>query len=292
MRPLQLNYSFVAFVISVFTSSFASAELVILNEYNAVRADRWLDADGAAASTATDSFFGRIVGNGGRWFELLVVGETALANETVDMRGWTFDWTSTDVGSGTFTLTSDARLSSIHRGSLVTFFSQDSGGGNVVSNFDNYDPMAGDWWLNINLADAALVASGSLNTGNGDWQLTVKDSLDTVLFGPAGEGVGALSGVNSREVGKLEQYEAGDPDNTLANWQAITPSSLAYSDGTSSTFGAANLWSSGSKTQDFSSLRNVTAVPEPTSVTALLVLGTGVIGARYRRNRKVEQAAV
>jgi len=286
MRQLRFQISILALAISVLTTGFASAELVVLNEYNAVRADRWLDVDGAANSTATDTFFGRIVGNGGRWFEMLVVGETALANETIDMRGWTFDWTSSDVGNGSFTLSTDARLSSIHRGSLVTFFSQDAGGGNVGSSFDSYDPYAGDWWLNINLADAALIASGTLNTGNGDWQLTVKDALDTVLFGPSGEGVGSLAGVNSREVGKLEQYAAGDANNTLANWQAITPLSGVYSDGTSSTFGGANLWTGGTLTQDFSPLRNVTAVPEPATVSALFILATGVVGARYRRNRK------
>lgn len=257
---------------------------VILNEYNAVRADRWLDADGANASAASDTFFGRVAGNGGRWFELVVVGQTSAVGETVDMRGWTFAWTSTDVGSGSFSLTTDSRLQSIHRGTLMTFFSQDAGGPNVATNFDQYDPFANNWWLNVNLADTALVASGSLNTGNGDWQLTVRDASNQVIYGPVGEGVGSFSGVSSREVGKLEGLTADDPNNTIAGWQSIIPDSDLYNDGTSSSFGAANLWSGGSSVQDLSVLR--AAVPEPTSMTLLAIAGLAACGYRLRGSRR------
>lgn len=259
---------------------------VILNEYNAVRNDRWLDVDGLDESTATDTFFGRIEGNGGRWFEAIVVGTTAAPNETVDMRGWSFSWTSGEDGTGSFTLTNDPLLGQIHRGTLLTFFSQDAGGPNVLTNAPSYDPLGGDWWLNINVADAAFVASGSLSTGNDNWQVTIRDSADNVVFGPGGEGVGSLSGVNSREVGKLEMYDDADSNNTLVNWQAITALTGNYQDGTSSTFGAENLWSGGTLTQDLSVLRNVTAVPEPSSIAALAILATG---AAYRRhNRKAK----
>jgi hypothetical protein len=260
--------------ISLAIASQASGAL-ILNEYNAVRADRWLDADGLAASTASDSNFGRIEGNGGRWFEMLVVGTTSAPGETVDLRGWQFDWTSTDVGSGSFTLSNDAGLASIHRGTLITFFSQDLGGPNVASNIGSYDPANGAWWLNVNLADATLVTSGSLDTGNGDWQVTVRDSTATVVFGPVGEGIGSFSGVSSREVGKLEAFTSA----TIADWQGVTPASVAYNDGTSSTFGSENAWSGGTNIQDFSALR---VIPEPS--TALLG-GLGLL-ALLRRSRK------
>lgn len=268
-KHAKMKKTFLTLTFAACLASTGYSEL-ILNEYNAVRADRWLDVDGAAASTATDTYFGRIEGNGGRWVELLVVGSTSALGETIDMRGWSFDWTSTDVGSGAFSLTNDIALSTIHRGTLVTFFSQDAGGPNVGSNLTGtgtstaaggnlyqYDPANGSWWLNINLADAALIASGSLNTGNGNWQITGKNSSDAIVCGPVGEGVGSLSGVNSREVGKLEAFTG---PNTIADWQGITPLSTDYKDGTSSAFGGANLWSSGTLTQDFSSLQ---AVPEP-----------------------------
>ncbi len=254
----------------------AAQASVVLNEYNAVRADRWLDVDGLIESSATDTYFGRIVGNGGRWFELLVVGSTSAPGETIDMRGWSFDWTSTDVGSGSFALSNDSNLAGIHRGTILTFFSQDVGGPNVASNFAQYDPANGSWWLNINLADASLVSSGSLNTGNGDWQLTIKDALNTTVFGPVGEGVGTFSGVSSREVGKLEAFTG---PNTIADWQAVTPASSAYKDGTSSTFGAANLWSGGSNQQDFSVLQNI---PEPGSLALLGLGGLAMLGRRRK----------
>ncbi len=275
----------VSAVAVIFSSASVQAGL-ILNEYNAVRSDRWLDADGLAASAATDTYFGRIAGNGGRWFETLAVGSTSSPGETMDLRGWSFDWTSTDVGSGSFTLSNHSALGSIHRGTLITFFSQDGAGPNVGSNLlgagastaaggdlAQYDPTAGSWWLNINIADSDLVSAGSLNTGNGDWQLTIKDADDNTVFGPVGEGVGSFSGVSSREVGKLEETFG-----TIAGWQAVTPLS-GYNDGTSSSFGGANLWNSSANSQDFSSLQNV---PEP---SALLLVGS-VLGAGFLRRRR------
>ena len=56
-----------------------------------------------------------------------------------------------------------------------------------------------------------------------------------------------------------------------------------YNDGTSSSFGAPNVWSAGTITQDFTALRNGTIVPEPTA--ALLMLG-GAIGLLMLRRRK------
>lgn len=270
-------------------ASSASFGSVILNEFNAVRDSRWLDTDGAAASTDSDSYFGRIEGNGGRWFEALVVGNTSTPGETIDMRGWSFSWSDGDLGSGSFSLTNDSALSSIHRGTLITFLSEDSGGPSVGSNLlgigtstaaggnlDQYDPANGSWWLNINIADTNLVtAGGTLLTGNADWQVTIEDSSENTVFGPVGEGVGTLSGVNSREVGKLEETYA-----TIAGWQAVTPSS-GYNDGKSSTFGGENSWSSGSNVQDFSPLQ---VVPEPSAFAALAgVMALGLVALRRRR---------
>jgi autotransporter-associated beta strand protein len=252
------------FAASLAAAFAAPAEAqVILNEYNAVRADRWLGADGAAASPASDSYFGRVRGNGGRWFEVLVVGSTDAPGEKVDLRGWTFSWTSDDVGSGSFTLSQDVLWSSIDRGTLITFFRKDPGNPENVPTKATYNPSANDWWVNINLDDTPspyVLAGGTLDTGNGDWQLTIRDASDTIVY-EGGEGIG-LAGVNSREVGKLEVFAAG-PLNTLAAWQSITRSdspSANYSDGTSSTFGAPNTWSGGAAVQDISVLRQTGSV--------------------------------
>lgn len=234
--------------------------------------------------------FGRVRGNGGRWFELVVVGETSTPGETVDIRGWSFDWTDTGIGSGSFTLTNDNRLQTIHRGTLITFFAQDDGSTsdgttnseNVATNYADYNPAAGDWWLNFNLADSDFIASGSLDTGNDDWQLTIKDNSDMIVFGPVGEGIGTNTGVNSREIGKLESFASFDSP-TAAMYQGILPDSSAYTDGTSSTFGSENIWSGGDFSQDFSSLR---AIPEPGVIGLLGVAGVLLHTLRRLRRKK------
>jgi hypothetical protein len=246
------------FAASLAASLAAPAEAqVILNEYNAVRADRWLGEDGADASPASDSYFGRVRGNGGRWFEVLVVGSTDAPGEKVDLRGWTFSWTSTDVGSGSFTLSQDVLWSAIDRGALITFFRQDAINPERVPTKVSYDPTANDWWININLEDAIpqyVQAGGTLDTGNEEWQLTIRDARQNITY-QGGEEVGSLSGVNSREVGKLEAFPAG-PSNTIAAWQSITSSAVGnYRDGTLSTFSAPNAWGSGDAVQDLSVLR-------------------------------------
>lgn len=67
---------------------------LILNEYNAVSNSSFLnggdavqDGDGRSAPAySQDSFFGRLAGNGGDWFELVVTGDGGPG--TVDLRGW------------------------------------------------------------------------------------------------------------------------------------------------------------------------------------------------------------
>ena len=99
--------------------TFGSA--VILNEYNGVASDRWLDCDDPpidpdCTSTASDVFFGRVEGNGKDWFELVVVADHA------DIRGWDLSWEE-DGGTtfGTLTLSDDALWSDLRSGTIITF---------------------------------------------------------------------------------------------------------------------------------------------------------------------------
>lgn len=270
---MRIKSSYILWPLVALTSlSTPAPGLIILNEFNAVREDRWLDEDGVDASTAEDPFFGRVAGNGGRWFEMVVVGATADPGEVIDMRQWSFSWTD-GTENGSFQLSNNLGLSTIHRGTILTFFSPDASGGDVPSNLGTYNPLTNSWWLNVNVTDADLVgAGGTLFTGNSDWQITVTDSLGNPILGPVGEGVGTLGGVSSREVGKLEESPS-----SIADWQAINTAS-GYSDGTSSSFGAPNLWSGGAETQDFSNLR---AIPEPSS-GFLLALAMLTISRRRR----------
>jgi len=53
-----------------------SRTAIVVNEYNGVAPTKFLNNSG------TDTFWGRILGNGGDWFELVVV------QDHLDLRGW------------------------------------------------------------------------------------------------------------------------------------------------------------------------------------------------------------
>jgi hypothetical protein len=86
----------------------------------------------------------------------------------------------------------------------------------------------------------------------------------------AGEGVQPTTGINNREVWKLE----ADPS------ASITPIS-SYDDGSSSSFGSPNRWNGGANVQDFTALR--AAVPEPGAATLLGVALAAALSARRAR---------
>ena len=243
---------------------------VILNEYNAVSGSNHLGGTLFGDSTRADTTFGRIQGNGGNWFELLVIGDAS--SSVVDMRGWTFSWTEDEeispgiFAQGAITLSDSSVWAAIERGTLLTFIeTSDAGGVGIDTSTDtSFDTSSDDWHMNFSTtqeqATGALLTTttndgvaGEFSVGNDNWQLTILDSQGNVVSGPTGEGVGALSGVNSREVGKLEGLLS--PDATLDDWLTLDLETAPYNDGSSSSFGAANEFSSGVFTQDLSALR-------------------------------------
>ena len=241
---------------------------IILNKYNAVEADQVLKDGGY------DAAFGPVpvAGNGGPWFELLVCGANPTSNRvadtTVDMRGWRLAWSSKATKAqaaldpaptpgpdgkvrrerlgGTITLTSDPFWQNVRSGTILTFTKFDQAHGGADTN-TAFAPALKQWHVNIWAGDARYVASGGevMDTNNRDWQMTIKDSLGTVIFGPAGEGISAKHFVGKNEVCKLEEIE---PRN-------IDPTTASYGGGGSSNFGAPNLWSKGAFAQDHTLLR-------------------------------------
>jgi len=152
---------------------------VILSEYNAVDETEFLNGGVASADLdggrASDSYFGRVQGNGGDWFELVVI------TDHLDMR---------------------------------------------------------------------------------KWQLRIRNSGGTIIFGPAGEGISPASGVSDIEIFRLEANPSA----------SITPASADYDDGKElSTFGSPNRWG----LQDFSQLRSVAI--EPSTLTLLSPNGSEII---------------
>jgi hypothetical protein len=230
----------------VSTASAPAADL-ILNEYNAVSGSRFLEG------TSSDAFWGRRTGNGGDWFELAVV------SDHLDVRGWQLEAVDRagdplNAESFVFTFSDEPIWSSLRSGTILTV-SEDLG-----NNTDDYHPQLGQWWINVKaapdtsgtyisvecLAPACAPSAVNWKTSNNDWQLTIKDDVGNVVFGPAGEGINPLTGVGSTEVFKLEE----DPS------ASITPLS-GYMDGSSSTFGQPNEFNGGADVQDFSSLRSL-----------------------------------
>ena len=255
MKTIYLR--FILTVLAVLTvAPIGHAASVVLNEYNAVREGRWLDEDGLAASTASDSFFGRVESNGGDWFELVVVGD-GTSGSTVDMRGWTIEISDDDELDSEVALTNDTFWEAIPAGTILTFTQKNSADGGLDTEIGKVDERTTEgWaWTNIHVGDTTYVDAASsdlpLTVANKDTNITIKDDSNAIVFGPVGEGANSISGVNSREV--LELRESPSP--------SITEALAAYEDTTESTFGAPNSWGGGASVQNLLAFR--TAGPAP-----------------------------
>lgn len=269
---------------------------VILNEFNAVAADKYLnggtatsDEDGGALSV--DSHFGRVPGNGGRWLELAVTGAGTAG--TVDLRGW-----KVEIGKGngpaftpvsTLVLSQDPAWTAVPAGTLLTFIERNTAQGGLDTGIARRNRRAtlGDSWTNIWIGDPVYLTytdaathgytvSGGVVSGIGIdssfTQFRIRDAAGRIVFGPAGEGVAPLSGLSDTEVFELEGHAS----------PAIRPDSLStegpggYDDGASgSTFGWPNQWHTGEGgtlvSQDFT--------PYAISPFAAYLAGAGLSGA-------------
>jgi len=224
----------------------ACAAPLLLNEYNGVAPTRFLDGGTFAldesGGQAADAYFGRITGNGGDWFELVVTAQS------LDIRGWQI---AIDDNSGAtiavLTFSQDTLLSALQAGTIITIAEDESEDA-------SYDPPGGDWWLRLRAGVAGsgtYVSATAFDVSNDNTIFEIRDAGGALVFGPVGEGVGSPSGINNREMAKLEE----DPT-------ALVSPASNYADGTSSTFGAPNAWSGGSQTQDFTALRSGSPVAD------------------------------
>ena len=125
----------------------------------------------------SDTFWGQKKGNGGDWFELVVT------EDKLDVRGWQFVISDDTGGMGetiqTLTLSNDSVWEDLRAGTIVTV-SED------WPDDVTFDPLAGDWWINAQ-------ASFDIHVSNQNWQLTIRDSMNTLIFGPAGSSSGSTT---------------------------------------------------------------------------------------------------
>jgi hypothetical protein len=216
-------------------TSEAEAQELILNEYNAVGPTKNLEGG------ESDTFFGRITGNGGDWFELVVT------EDGTDIRGYKLLWANDDgtPKSGTITFTNASIWSNLEAGTIITVRAGDTSDTSFTG-----CSVTPDWWIRIGASDTTYVTqSGStFQTDNDGWRMKITTGANVTVQNWVGETspnqstTWAGSGVNSEEVGKLES----DPSAS---------SNTNYQDGNCSSFGSENCWDDGASTQDFSALR-------------------------------------
>ncbi|MEM7093239.1 MAG: CotH kinase family protein [Actinomycetota bacterium] len=204
---------------------------IVLNEWNAVNASSVLPLG--------DPVLGTAAGNGGDWFELVVV------EDGLDVRGWRLVLSDADGANpgvrDEFVFADRPELADLEGGSIITI-SEDRADDLTVM------PVRGDWHINLQANDFdagqffTAESQENFDTNHENWQLAIYDDQGTLVFGPAGEGIGSVSGVTSREVGELE----ADPS---ASVDRLTD----YGDGDGSTYGAPNVTEG--VPQDLSALR-------------------------------------
>lgn len=256
----------------------ASGASVILNEWNCVGDEEYLDGAGSGKS---DTFFGMAAGNGKDWIELVVT------EDNVDMCGWTFNWqdlnSSGVVSTGVITLSNNSLWQNMRMGTILTFIEDNPAVEGIDTGTDTgtayRTDSLGDWWINVCTTEEQFKSAseqlcytdtveGNFKVNSDHWQLTIRNASNIVIQGPIGEDfIG--QGINNKEVGKLE----ANPTTSVAL--------ASYNDGTSSSFGSPNIWSGGTITQDFSVLRSWAPVPEPLTLS-LLAMGGMMI---FRKKR-------
>jgi len=240
-------------------ASSAGAAPLILNEFNAVSASGFLnggtagvDGDGNSTNPPSDTYFGRVAGNGGDWIELVVIADH------LDIRGWKLDICEGVVCNDQLVFSNHAVWSDLRAGTIITVAEDEP-------TDLSFDPGGGDWWINVqadNGGSGTYITASNFPVNQNDWNLTIRDDSDAVVFGPVGEHVPVTptcsppqDDVNSGEIFRLEMAPSALIDPcfpTLNDWE----------DGVISTFGEENQWSGGTASQSFADLRGLEPYPD------------------------------
>jgi hypothetical protein len=235
------------FVAATFAAHADADSPLILNEYNCVSDTKLLEADnqpfegydygaiGSQTAAAGLGKAGRILGNGGNWIELVV------AQDRVDLRGYTLEWDNADPDAGNFTFASVPAWSNVRAGTIITVIEDglqiptfaDGTTGPILSlDTDlSFNPGANDYWMNVDVDDSRYVDQSGLKVDNDNWRgriLRPDGGTAQDYIGESSPGWGG-TGINNQEMGVLTQ----NPTTTSAG--------AGFNDLDYSTFGAPNL---------------------------------------------------
>lgn len=242
---------------------------MILNEYNAVSADNYLNggtafADSDGGPLAADIYFGRVLGNAGKWAEFVVTNDGAPG--VIDLRGWKIE-IGKDQGSGfsalnTLVFSQHPDWQNVPSGTILTLIDRNTAQGGLNSGFAirNHRSTLGDTWTNIWMGDPSYLTYSSfavngyslvggvvsgIEIDNNGTQFRIKNGAGNIVFGPVGEGVAPVTGISNEEVFELENH----PSPSISPIVGTTATTQGYDDSApDSTFGQPNLWTTGSGT--------------------------------------------
>lgn len=211
---------------------------IVLNEWNAVAPDEVL--------AGGDSVLGQAPGNGGDWLEFVVI------EDGLDLRGWRLNLTDRWGDAGELVFGDAPVLAHLAAGTILTVAED-------LPEDPAYDPAAGDWRFHLRASregSGEYISAADFDVTPLDWRLEIRDAEGWLRFGPVGESVEPRGGIGSDEVGRLQGEPSGETRRDSGD----------YGDGSSSTFGEPNTWSTGD--QDLDELRGD---PEPEPVDTAVV---------------------
>jgi len=199
---------------------------LVLNEYNAVAPSRELSAGG-------DAVLGNQLGNGGDWYEFLVV------EDLLDLRGWTLQLWDRDRAddivdrAASLTFANDLLLGALPAGTVITI-SEDR------PDDLSFDPANGDWTLHLQanelLPGSMFAVQENFNSTRSDQQVEIRDAdgvLRSPIVGETEAWDAANGGVSGGEVMNL----CSNPTAAVA----VDPSTDYADNAVSSTYGLPNV---------------------------------------------------
>lgn len=272
---------------------------ILVNEYNGVSSSGFLN-DGtfvmdSEGGMAADGRLGRVEGNGGDWFELVVVGDDSAG--TMDLRGWKVeideDSSFSFQANVMLEFSNDPYWANVAHGTILTFTEEQTatGGRDTVIKGEDRSGTEGWSWSNIWVGDTQYldytnpeVNGFTVDPGTGaisGFDITsvrthfvIKNVMDVIVYGPAGEGVGLAGGISNSTIWEL----VGDPRTDVTPLQvgdSVTGTPGASSDNQDSSFGQPNQWNDGAAEQDFSVF--VPEMPYQTYITSLGFTGVDAL---------------